>query len=263
MKKSLIVAVAAAVCIGLSGLAMADLKVGGKICFDTYMQSFDDTYMGKSAAAPTITDFSEVGFENNSTTNLNVRWTDGNFGMYLELAMGSSNDQTVLQATRGSVQPVDNVYTRYSYGWWDFGAGKLTVGERHLRELVGLDPRGLPAGDLVVRQRAGVGAVGGRCANGHVDRLAVDDQGERRVVGQDAVRNHPDVRLEVALRIRGVFALVVQPQAQHRPEVRLQAEAKREAHAARGIDVEGAEGRQVGKRSGVDVERDPRLQRGR
>jgi hypothetical protein len=129
MKKSLIVAVAAAVCIGLSGTAMADLKVGGKICFDTYLQSFDDTYMGKWAAAPTITDFSETGFENNSSTNLNVRWTDGNFGMYLELAMGASNDQTVLQATRGSLHPVDNVYTRYSYGWWDFGAGKLTVGQ--------------------------------------------------------------------------------------------------------------------------------------
>jgi hypothetical protein len=129
MKKSLIVAVAAAVCVGLSGLAMADLKVGGKICFDTYMQAFDDTFMGKSTLDPTITDFSETGFENNSTTNLNARWTDGNFGMYLELAMGSSNDQSVLQATRGSLHPVDNVYTRYSYGWWDFGAGKLTVGQ--------------------------------------------------------------------------------------------------------------------------------------
>jgi len=129
MKKALIVAVAAAVCVGLSGPAMADLKVGGKICFDTYMQSFDDTYMGKSDTDPDITDFSETGFENNSSTNLNVRWTDGNFGMYLELAMGSNNDQGILQATRGTVQPVDNVFTRYSYGWWDFGAGKLTVGQ--------------------------------------------------------------------------------------------------------------------------------------
>ena len=129
MKKFLIVAVAAAVCVGFSGLAMADLKVGGKICFDTYMQNFSDTYRGKSDAAPDITDFSEIGFENNSSTNLNARWTDGNFGMYLELAMGSSNDQGILQATRGTVQPVDNVYTRYSYGWWDFGAGKLTVGQ--------------------------------------------------------------------------------------------------------------------------------------
>jgi hypothetical protein len=129
MKKSLIVAVAAAVCVGLSGPAMADLKVGGKICFDTYLQSFDDTYMGNSTLDPTITDFSETGFENNSSTNLNARWTDGNFGMYLELAMGASNDQTVLQATRNSLHPVDNVYTRYSYGWWDFGAGKLTVGQ--------------------------------------------------------------------------------------------------------------------------------------
>jgi hypothetical protein len=135
MKKFLIVAVAAAVCVGLSGLAMADLKVGGKICFDTYMQNFSDTYMGKSDAAPDITGFSETGFENNSSTNLNVRWTEGNFGMYLELAMGASNDQTVMQATRfnattgSGLHPVDNVYTRYSYGWWDFGAGKLTVGQ--------------------------------------------------------------------------------------------------------------------------------------
>jgi len=129
MKKALILAVAAAVCVGLSGLAMADLKVGGKICFDTYMQTYSDTYMGKTTAAPNITDFSELGFENNSSTGLNVRWTDGKFGMYLELAMGASNDQTVMQATRGSVNPVDNVFTRYSYGWWDFGAGKLTVGQ--------------------------------------------------------------------------------------------------------------------------------------
>jgi len=129
MKKFLIVAVAAAVCVGFSGLAMADLKVGGKICFDTYMQNFSDTYRGKTDAAPDITDFSEIGFENTSITNLNVRWTDGNFGMYLELAMGSSNDQGILQATRGTVNPVDNVFTRYSYGWWDFGAGKLTVGQ--------------------------------------------------------------------------------------------------------------------------------------
>ena len=129
MKKFLIVAVAAAVCVGFSGLAMADLKVGGKICFDAYRQNFSHTYMGKSDATPDITSFSEIGFENNSSTNLNARWTEDNFGMYLELAMGSSNDQSVLQATRGTVNPVDNVYTRYSYGWWDFGAGKLTVGQ--------------------------------------------------------------------------------------------------------------------------------------
>lgn len=129
MKKFLIVAVAAAFCVGLSGLAMADLKVGGKICFDTYMQNYDATYMGKSDLTPDITGFSETGFENTSNTNLNVRWTDGNFGMYLELAMGSSNDQSILQATRDSLHPVDNVFTRFSYGWWDFGAGKLTVGQ--------------------------------------------------------------------------------------------------------------------------------------
>jgi len=129
MKKFLIIALAAAVCIGFSELAMADVKVGGRISFDTYMQSFDANYKGKSALDPAITDFSELNFENNSSTNLHVKWTEADFGMYLELAMGSNNEQNILQATQGTLEPVDNVFTRYSYGWWDFGAGKLTVGQ--------------------------------------------------------------------------------------------------------------------------------------
>lgn len=129
MKKFLIVAVAAAVCVGFSGLAMADVKVGGKISFDTYMQSFNDVYKGKTAANPTATEFSELAFENNSSTNLHVKWTSGKVGMYLEIAAGNNNDATFCQSARGDLQPADNVYTRFSYGWYDFGSFKLTVGQ--------------------------------------------------------------------------------------------------------------------------------------
>ncbi len=148
MKKCFVFAVAAFMLVAFSGVAAAGVKVGGTISFDTYYQKFNAEYMGRTALAPLIDDFSEIAMENNSSTNINVRWTsdDNKFGAYLEIAVGASNDfpsgiqyqnAASLLPTGvgqnnilGSFNAADTVYARYTYGWWQVTDGfKLTVGQ--------------------------------------------------------------------------------------------------------------------------------------
>lgn len=144
MKKLFVLAVAALMLVAFSGPAAAEVKVGGKIVFDTYLQQMNAEYRGRTLAAPTISSFKEFVMENNSSTNIHVKWTsdDKKFGAYLEIAVGGGNDfpsgvqyqnaaGVMVGATGlGNINAVDSVYARLSYGWWEFAPGcKLTFGQ--------------------------------------------------------------------------------------------------------------------------------------
>jgi hypothetical protein len=145
MKRFVIVALASFICICMIAPALGDVKVGGRLVFDTYLQKRNDAYT-------TSTDWKQLEMEANTTTNLNARWTEGDFGLYFELGMGANNEQTALSYNHYGSDPkavvLPGVFVRKTYGWWEFSPGmKLTLGQ----DTTGFSP-------LVPMQACGTGS---------------------------------------------------------------------------------------------------------
>ena len=135
MKKFLMISLAACVCFCLGTPVMGEVKIGGMICLDTYFSKADKDYMAISQYSHGKSSVTQIQMENTAGTNVNIKWTEGKFGMYWEHTMGSDDIQSVtqeipLESGMGRmINPAENNWFRYLYGWWDITPDiKLTAG---------------------------------------------------------------------------------------------------------------------------------------
>jgi hypothetical protein len=136
MKKLFVLAVAALMVVAFTVPAVAGVKMGGRLAFDTYYHTQDEVFRGRTAANLVPTSWSQLKMEVVSSTNMHLKANtdDNKFGLYLEFAMGANALNTVLNRTAGAAgapaPSVDSMYVRFSYGWWEFSPGcKLVIGQ--------------------------------------------------------------------------------------------------------------------------------------
>lgn len=71
-----------------------------------------------------------------ANTRFGANFKNGDFGGKVELGFNSTTDQAINPTLPGTNPQKGNLYTRLAYGTWNFGAGKLTVGQDYNRYLL-------------------------------------------------------------------------------------------------------------------------------